>query len=318
MKANKQLRGWKFCMLYSEHPYSCWQFQTQTSHQLWRPLHNLLSPSQQTFSSPKKGFQVTLLEQRLQKNFSALKMYKLESIWQWPRIQTAQVSFQLPNTRAGNMSFPHSVFPTFSSVQTFSLTPSRADFYFHNYTEQLFEISYWWGSLQEFVHLFPLSGDRLKYMLLTHVDLATYKFRYNPQNPFKTVTLWLCSTLKRKIHLKWRALQVRNSLMLYSTDRRGWGFFLAHIPANISSNELIFFKISQTVSSVTSSAINRTSECTLFKQFIFMQGFISLNFRVNVSVYEIHWINSSGIKITLETKAVNAVVFAQPSAVSPC
>lgn len=48
-----------------------------------------------------------------------------------------------------------------------------------------------------------------------------------------------------------------------------------------------------------------------------MQGFISLNFRVNVGVYEIHWINSSGIKMSLESKAVKAVVFAQSSAVSP-
>lgn len=35
-----------------------------------------------------------------------------------------------------------------------------------------------------------------------------------------------------------------------------------------------------------------------------MQGFLSLNFKANVSVYEIHWINSSGIKVTPEIKAV--------------
>jgi len=90
------------------------------------------------------------------------------------------------------------------------------------------------------------------------------------------------------------------------------------MPANISSNKLIFSKTSQTISSVTSPAINCTSDCTLLKQFIFIKGFISLNFRVNVSVYEIHRINSSGIKITLETKAVKAVAFAPTSAVSPC
>lgn len=77
---------------------------------------------------------------------------------------------------------------------------------------------------------------------------------------------------------------------------------LAHIPASISLHELIFLNLPKHELS-DPSAIKCTSVCTLFKYLILMQGFISLNFKVNVSVYQINWINSSGIHMTAEIKA---------------
>lgn len=59
-----------------------------------------------------------------------------------------------------------------------------------------------------------------------------------------------------------------------------------------------------------------TSDCALFKQIIFILGLISLNFSINVGVYEMHWINSSRIK-SAQIKAVNAGVWEKNSALSP-
>lgn len=71
----------------------------------------------------------------------------------------------VPNIEVGNVSFPilHSQpFPL-------SLTPSRADFDFHNSTKQLFGNYF---SLQESGHLFWHLQQKLK-SLLTHMDLVT-------------------------------------------------------------------------------------------------------------------------------------------------
>lgn len=60
----------------------------------------------------------TSLEQSGKKYGCALKLDKLGSIWQWTRIQKAQISLQLPNIKAGNTSFSCSAFP--NSEQAFS------------------------------------------------------------------------------------------------------------------------------------------------------------------------------------------------------